>query len=1381
MAAARTEEDDAPPFYKRSYSGKRVMSSRIRTAPLEELVVVLSANPDVAELRQTMISTYYVLPELSPPKLLEMMTSIFSHPNLSLKDEEECDDAERPSATSIRQNVVTFLKEWVNAFYDFADDAALLAQLKKWVARKSKADASLLAPLIDALKGFERRDSGLEPVHRKLSPASPREEIAPDGEGFSLLSTKYSVEAIAQHLTTLEHRIVLDIRPREYLIAWANTQAPDSLSDAPNLSRYLDHFKDMRAYLIAEVLKHQSAKAQSQAIKRAIQIAQYCVSYNNFNTTIEILSALFSPVLIDPKKAKVWEMLNSKWFEILEQLCNLMSPDDGHKNYRLALKTAGERCVPFLGVHVEDIRFIMDFNPTQTLEGVNVSKLLQLKSELEHLRHRCKDEYQFPNDWRFTDQIMSAIAAAPPPEALAISMPGNAPRSADTADVAEDELTQEKKEGKGEKKPARQNRMQELWNFSENFFTDAGLIGSHFIAVKDLQLRERDHRVLSTGASAVSFEEGAVIIEEGLLTTEAAVCLLTAGSVVLERAGVLIATVSAPCLLNHTSVLQTGQTTPLYKATSQVELSIIDRAFLMSVLESDADLSLHFFTDLAFHLIEELTRHRLAAKGGSSGRAKKASSRLVNRVRALSQTGSSQRIPQTIRPAKPNQNLGRIMDPKMQRDQEFLDLFDGIVDEVILREYRATMLGRTLNVQGTLFVSQAHVCFYAKIFNHKSKAVIPLAYLHSVSQRKNKLFIEWNSGQKRRKAVFKLREDEDTEAVTLINSISSSLVAQPTSATTGGRGSVDPRQDKAESMECQTSSLESWKGANSLGLTSGDWELILRGAKRIAFRKDAVIVSEGSTMQRIFQVVKGHCRIEKQTKGEPLVLGTIGSSEIFGEIGFVLCKPASASVVAESDEVELYVIEGYYLGRLMQMRMELLARFLHYICSVMERRLMSRNRLEDQEERKVVDIITEPLHLNLVRHQVVPLANTTPIHVICGPKDDDMAEVENCYSSAVPFSAGTAVSTYPMRDFPDPEDPSRKIAKRDGSPICDQYRVNVYESRIIAAVADGCNWGDAPRNAAVAARDAFVTYLEAHQEEITDVQFCGALILRALSMANAAIFRGLNAETQQIGTTTLLGGIVLKMQDEDSGSADDEQTVPEDSHNWGFVYGSIGDCKAFHWSQATGQFADITASNRTESLSASDCGGRLGPHIQGCLPDLRNLELGFYPCDEGDYFMIVSDGVHDNLDPQHLGFEPLDLGLQGESWATVPDLEVAEEAKTRYRLELLQKIIKREIDSKSPIDREEREIMRKLTDKVNRSSSDLSAAVPSADETVNRLSSPLDIVRQLTCYCREICAASAEWMRENPSKRLPKDYRLYPGKMDHTTCVCFIVGEHSLP
>ena len=49
---------------------------------------------------------------------------------------------------------------------------------------------------------------------------------------------------------------------------------------------------------------------------------------------------------------------------------------------------------------------------------------------------------------------------------------------------------------------------------------------------------------------------------------------------------------------------------------------------------------------------------------------------------------------------------------------------------------------------------------------------------------------------------------------------------------------------------------------NELGLTVEDWNLILRGAKRLVLRKDAVIVPENSDMQRIFQLVRGTCRIQ---------------------------------------------------------------------------------------------------------------------------------------------------------------------------------------------------------------------------------------------------------------------------------------------------------------------------------------------------------------------------------------------------------------------------------------------------------------------------------------------------------------------------------------
>jgi hypothetical protein len=36
----------------------------------------------------------------------------------------------------------------------------------------------------------------------------------------------------------------------------------------------------------------------------------------------------------------------------------------------------------------------------------------------------------------------------------------------------------------------------------------------------------------------------------------------------------------------------------------------------------------------------------------------------------------------------------------------------------------------------------------------------------------------------------------------------------------------------------------------------------------------------------------------------------------------------------------------------------------------------------------------------------------------------------------------------------------------------------------------------------------------------------------------------------------------------------------------------------------------------------------------------------------------------------------------------------------------------------------------------------------------------------------QLTAPSREFFLNNPGRRLPRDYKLFPGKMDHTTCLC---------
>jgi hypothetical protein len=130
---------------------------------------------------------------------------------------------------------------------------------------------------------------------------------------------------------------------------------------------------------------------------------------------------------------------------------------------------------------------------------------------------------------------------------------------------------------------------------------------------------------------------------------------------------------------------------------------------------------------------------------------------------------------------------------------------------------------------------------------------------------------------------------------------------------------------------------------------------------------------------------------------------------------------------------------------------------------------------------------------------------------------------------------------------------------------------------------------------------------------------------------------------------------------------------------WIFVCANIGDCKVLHFSQRTRKVIDITDSCRMNSLDPTDPGGRIGSYKQ-YMPDFRNLVAVWMPVEEGDIVFAMSDGVHDNLDPQIQGLSPVDFGLD-YTWQNIPDhLSVA--LKRSYLVHFVEERI---IDSSSDV------------------------------------------------------------------------------------------------
>jgi hypothetical protein len=369
------------------------------------------------------------------------------------------------------------------------------------------------------------------------------------------------------------------------------------------------------------------------------------------------------------------------------------------------------------------------------------------------------------------------------------------------------------------------------------------------------------------------------------------------------------------------------------------------------------------------------------------------------------------------------------------------------------------------------------------------------------------------------------------------------------------------------------------------------------------------------------------------------------------------------------------------------------------------------------------------------------------------------------------------VSTYP------------KIGgRRAGDPICDVFRLDILDCAWIVAVADGCNWGAAPRVAAERAANSFTHYLKSRLALVGNTRRIATMALRAFSYAHKSIIYGKESEDSEVGTTTLLGGILMPVVSNgpsENGSQiiykNHEEVV---QHRWTFIFAGVGDCKAFLWSNSTRQISDITSTNRGEVLDARDCGGRLGPYIDGG-PDLRNFRAYSQPCTEGDILIICSDGVHDNLDPEQMGKTPRDLysifpvssvtnpSTIPEVWSECDPI-VACDLKNAHRCETLRQIIEDSIlndPAASPSSS-----IANVTASQSISSA-LSASGSFLPPTLSPPSpSPIQVTKAVLKHCQTLTSSSRLWMEANPLDPLPCDYTKFPGKMDHTTCVTLRVG-----
>jgi len=289
---------------------------------------------------------------------------------------------------------------------------------------------------------------------------------------------------------------------------------------------------------------------------------------------------------------------------------------------------------------------------------------------------------------------------------------------------------------------------------------------------------------------------------------------------------------------------------------------------------------------------------------------------------------------------------------------------------------------------------------------------------------------------------------------------------------------------------------------------------------------------------------------------------------------------------------------------------------------------------------------------------------------------------------------------------------------REGGPITDVFGITVFPNLIVSALADGSSWGHTARHAATKSVQGFLAEISRLRGELTNTERVPQLLLQALAEAHNNILRSNDSDTgSEVGTTAFLGGVLLPLKKKPG--------------QWMYICASVGNCKAFCISSQ--QVVEITAGNDDREE-----GGFLGVMDANSVPEFKPFQLFWHHCQDGDIITLASDGVHDNFNPKYLGIAPRDLKLPIEEWGEAKPVEVNQAV--------------------APF------IVNSIDDKIHRS-----GIVPSPHRcSFSLLSNALDTTQK-----------SRNFMEQNPTKKLPDDYSLFPGQLDFATCLSFLVGSFS--
>jgi len=454
---------------------------------------------------------------------------------------------------------------------------------------------------------------------------------------------------------------------------------------------------------------------------------------------------------------------------------------------------------------------------------------------------------------------------------------------------------------------------------------------------------ERDFQLIMSNSKTTVVGEGTVLIEQGKRNTR--LMKLLEGELIIEKTitegepPVQLATINeVGRIIGETAAIKSiGNATATVRASTKVKYQEIDVGLLNSILASEPGIAKRFFLWLSKDFANKL--RAMDSEKQASNNEQTDSNDDPNMLARSSSTPSQLSTPSTPK-------VGGATSPR-KAEEDLLSKFGIDSSDLLIKQSPCTLKAMLKRV-GKLYLFSNHLVFDFSLFGYEDFEVFPLCLVSEllVIEELETLKLEY----KGKKYQFVVSQDFKGFSTLVTKFWEESSKAEPPvereRKAFRKKESLRPAEKKAGPI---TGSSGSTTGRSSVELVTvemgqADWNLLFEGAVLRQYKKGEVIIQEGRQHQCIYQIAGGCCDVVVNKEEGPKHLVTLKEGSLLGEMTFLDPddQKATASVIAGSDDCQVYIVEGNFIHMLMVAQPHFGAKFYSFVCSILARRYSNR-------------------------------------------------------------------------------------------------------------------------------------------------------------------------------------------------------------------------------------------------------------------------------------------------------------------------------------------------------------------------------------------------------------------------------------------------------